>query len=95
MKRLYATSDHSRKGAEMKKGSRMIFLLLLSLAVIAVPSLQAYWVGEGVPVCTAADNQSSQYVYPDAAGGAYVAWQDRRTGTSLRRAEKHAAGIHR
>jgi len=38
----------------------------------------ALWDTEGVPVCTAADDQEYVRMMSDGAGGAYVVWSDRR-----------------
>lgn len=40
------------------------------------------WTANGVPLCTAADEQSIGSIVGDGAGGAIVAWQDHRSGTS-------------
>jgi len=40
------------------------------------------WGPDDVPVCTALDAQQFPTIASDAAGGAFVAWQDRRGGTS-------------
>ena len=37
---------------------------------------------EGMPVCTAANLQSTPLIVPDGAGGAIVAWQDFRSGST-------------
>jgi hypothetical protein len=42
------------------------------------------WAANGLPVCTAANNQTRPRAVPDGAGGAFVVWQDERyiSGTS-------------
>ena len=40
------------------------------------------WNIDGMSVCTAADNQQFPAVASDAAGGAFIAWQDHRSGTN-------------
>src|SRR5258706_11097479 len=40
------------------------------------------WTPDGVPLCTATDNQQLPTIAIDGAGGAFVAWQDRRGGTT-------------
>jgi hypothetical protein len=42
----------------------------------------AQWTTDGVGICTAPNTQSNPTMTPDGSGGAIVAWQDRRTGTS-------------
>ena len=36
----------------------------------------------GLPLCTAADNQQVPTIAADGAGGAFVTWQDRRSGSN-------------
>jgi hypothetical protein len=38
------------------------------------------WTADGVPICTAVDNQRSEDIVPDGEGGAIIAWQDARSG---------------
>jgi hypothetical protein len=38
------------------------------------------WTANGVPISAAADHQVECAIYADGAGGAIIAWQDRRTG---------------
>jgi len=38
------------------------------------------WAADGVPVCTAADQQTQPAIVSDGAGGVVVAWQDLRNG---------------
>jgi hypothetical protein len=40
------------------------------------------WTPNGMPICTAANDQEYPTVASDGAGGAFVAWQDRRSGTN-------------
>ena len=40
------------------------------------------WAGNGVPMCTSANDQSQPTIVSDKAGGAIVAWQDYRNGTT-------------
>jgi predicted lipoprotein with Yx(FWY)xxD motif len=42
----------------------------------------ALWTSDGVPLCTAAGNQTAPVIAPDGAGGAIVAWQDYRNGNN-------------
>jgi predicted lipoprotein with Yx(FWY)xxD motif len=50
------------------------------------------WTANGVPVATAAGNQSSPTICSDGAGGAIVAWNDRRSGESDIYAQRISAG---
>jgi hypothetical protein len=52
---------------------------LLVLVFGASPGLA--WQPDGVPVCTAAGAQTRPVVIPDGTGGAFVVWQDERSGT--------------
>lgn len=45
------------------------------------PTGTAVWTPDGIPLCTAPDAQEYPTIASDGAGGAYVAWQDRRNGT--------------
>lgn len=40
------------------------------------------WTADGVAVCSAADVQTHPHLVPDGSGGAIIAWQDFRTGSS-------------
>ena len=40
------------------------------------------WAPDGLALCTAADDQQYPTIAIDGAGGAFVAWQDRRSGTN-------------
>lgn len=39
----------------------------------------AQWAANGVPVCTASNDQQNPAIIPDGAGGAFIAWEDART----------------
>jgi beta propeller repeat protein len=39
---------------------------------------QVLWDADGKAVCTATGNQSFPTIYSDAAGGAFIVWQDNR-----------------
>lgn len=41
----------------------------------------AQWTTDGIPLCTAPGNQEFPTIATDNAGGAFVVWQDRRSGT--------------
>jgi hypothetical protein len=40
------------------------------------------WTANGVPLCTAAGDQDEPQLLPDGSGGAFIVWQDMRSGTS-------------
>jgi hypothetical protein len=41
------------------------------------------WVSNGIPICTAADEQDYVQMTPDGAGGAIITWQDKRSGSNF------------
>jgi hypothetical protein len=71
---------YSEGGMVMGKRVRLVFSLVLCFLVIAVPSVWASWVPDGVPLCTAAYNQYVGPITSDGAGGAIAAWNDQRGG---------------
>ncbi|MBI5837490.1 MAG: hypothetical protein HZB25_09620 [Candidatus Eisenbacteria bacterium] len=50
--------------------------------VLASGTVDPAWPVNGRAVCTAAGDQTAQAVVSDGVGGAILAWQDRRSGTS-------------
>jgi hypothetical protein len=65
----------------MRSTRKVLSLAGILLAVIAVPSLWAYWIPAGTPVCTAVDEQTYQKMISDDAGGTIIAWRDSRNGS--------------
>ena len=57
----------------------------------------AQWLMDGIPLCTAPDNQEYPTMTTDKRGGTWVAWQDHRNGTDydiyLQRATADAATL--
>ncbi len=49
----------------------------------AGPAGAVLWLADGMPICTATQNQSSPLVVPDGSGGAIFAWQDFRSNNVL------------
>ncbi len=49
----------------------------------AGPAGAVLWLADGMPICTATQNQSSPLVVPDGSGGAILAWQDFRSNNVL------------
>ena len=41
------------------------------------------WLADGVPVCTASGNQTYPTLAPDGAGGAFITWNDLRSGLKI------------
>jgi hypothetical protein len=44
-------------------------------------SPEAGWPIDGLPICTAPDSQSAPVIVSDGAGGALIAWMDKRSGS--------------
>ena len=55
-------------------------VVVLCALIVAVPSIWASWVQDGVALCTATGNQNYPMIAPDGAGGAIVTWMDSRSG---------------
>src|SRR5262249_52712043 len=50
------------------------------------------WTANGVALCIAANDQSSPKIASDGAGGAFVTWQDLRSGSSIYAQRVNASG---
>jgi len=61
---------------------KAIPLVVLCALIIAVPSVWADWVQDGVALCTATGYQQAPTIASDGAGGAIVTWQDYRSGSN-------------
>lgn len=64
---------------DLRNGSQDIFVQRIGSTGLASPG----WPANGLAVCTAADSQVTPVAVSDGEGGAFVAWQDRRSGTSM------------
>jgi len=62
----------------------LVPLLALTLGLGAGPVRVSYaqWTTDGVPLCLATSGQVSPTIVSDGAGGAIIAWEDGRSGTS-------------
>jgi hypothetical protein len=60
----------------MSKAMKRVPLLVLFALIIAVPSVWACWVQDGVALCTATTSQWYPEITSDGAGGAIVVWWD-------------------
>jgi hypothetical protein len=69
-------------GTAMRRSLRVLSLAVLCILIIAVPSVWAYWVQDGVAICTATGDQNWPTITSDGAGGAIVTWQDTRDGSN-------------
>ena len=65
-------------------GKRISLMAIIGLS-LALCTCALAWPGDptvNVPLCTAGGNQYNARVSSDGAGGAIVAWHDRRTGSN-------------
>ena len=53
----------------------------LAALIIAMPSVWANWIQDGVALCTATGNQWLPTITSDGAGGAIITWYDERSGS--------------
>ncbi|MBN2070184.1 MAG: T9SS type A sorting domain-containing protein [Candidatus Krumholzibacteriota bacterium] len=60
----------------MSGGMRIMLVMTFCSIVIAVPSIRASWVEDGLPICTAAEDQMKPVIISDGADGAIIAWYD-------------------
>src|SRR6267154_453634 len=65
----------------MRREHLVVLVVAASLAAVAQPSY-AQWNANGVPVCTAANNQIWPTIVTDGAGGAIVTWADNRNSNT-------------
>lgn len=68
-----------------------IALALAAVACLAAPA-RAQWPNNGRALCTAIGDQSYPAMLADGAGGAFVAWEDRRGGGADIYAQRISAG---
>jgi len=66
----------------MKLILRVFLFCLLASLTAAVPRARASWVQDGVPICTATENQLYPQLVSDGAHGAILTWSDSRAGNS-------------
>ena len=64
----------------MSRALKAVPLVVLCALIIAVPSVWAYWVQDGVALCTARYDQYNPTIVSDGAGGAIITWWDDRSG---------------
>ena len=67
----------------MNRFTRVLFPILLCSLIIAVPSLGARWIEDGIPVCDAANSQDNMDTISDGEGGMFLAWRDARSGQRI------------
>jgi predicted lipoprotein with Yx(FWY)xxD motif len=66
----------------MNRAARIALVVVLCSLAVAVPAIWAYWIKDGVPICTDASTQQYPDIVSDDAGGAIVTWADNREGYS-------------
>jgi hypothetical protein len=64
----------------MSRVIKVVLALVLCSLVIAVPSIWANWVQDGVAVCTVIGEQRDPTLVSDGSGGVIVTWWDNRNG---------------
>ena len=66
----------------MSRVMKAVPLVVFCALIIAVPSVWANWVQDGVALCTATGEQYLPTITSDGAGGAIVTWYDKRSGSN-------------
>jgi len=64
----------------MGKVMKTVLLLIFCSLVVGAPSVYAYWIPDGVPICAAVGAQQSPTIISDPRGEVIVAWADQRSG---------------
>jgi hypothetical protein len=67
----------------MSKVMKIAPFIVLCALMIAVPSVWANWIQDGVALCTATGNQFITGITSDGEGGAIVTWYDYRFGSNV------------
>lgn len=62
---------------------KMMSLVTVCVLILAVPSVLADWIRDGVPICTAANSQTNPQICSDGSGGAIIVWPDERSGNDI------------
>lgn len=57
-----------------------ICIVLVALLVFAPPLFSTHWAWDGIPVCDYNSTKGNQRIASDGSGGAFVVWEDSRTG---------------
>jgi len=65
----------------MSRVIKVVLALVLCSLAIAVPSIWANWVRDGVTVCTVAGDQRNPAMLSDGSGGVILTWDDYRSGS--------------
>ena len=67
----------------MKRRGVVVALAAAACATICAIAIWASWEPDGVPVCTAIEDQWKMEITNDGAGGAFLVWNDRRTESDV------------
>lgn len=67
----------------MSRVIKMMSLAMVCALILAVPSVLADWIRDGVPICTAAQDQTNPKICSDGSGGAIIVWVDERSGIDI------------
>jgi hypothetical protein len=65
----------------MSRMMKAVPLVVFCALIITVPSVWAYWVQDGVALCTAPGEQFYPTITSNGAGGAIITWPDGRSGS--------------
>jgi hypothetical protein len=65
----------------MTRALRAALLIIPFILSSSPPAARAYWIHDGVALCSETGNQTYSQIVSDGAGGAIVAWQDFRGGS--------------
>ncbi len=79
LRRTLRSGNYIEGGTKMK--TRMIGLALaFVLLAFSASAAFAVWIDNGTPVCSEPGHQRYPHIIEDGAGGAFMAWEDARTG---------------
>lgn len=67
----------------MGRTTKLLVLALTFSCILAVPSLQAKWMEDGVPICSLVNNQINVEIISDGSGGAIITWEDTGAGSKI------------
>ena len=77
----------------MSRVVKAVPLVVLCALIIAVPSVWANWLHDGVILCTASGDQYFPVIVSDGEGGAIVTWNDYRSIGDIYAQRVHATGV--
>jgi hypothetical protein len=62
----------------MTRASRAALLIIPFMLSVSAPEAEAYWINDGIELCSETGNQAYSQIVSDGMGGVIVAWQDYR-----------------